>query len=104
DEADVAHQHLHSITTRRSSDLNEVKNIARCLESLRGVADEVIVLDSYSDDQTGAIAAQMGARVFQKKFDGYGEQKAAAISHATQDRKSTRLNSSHVNISDAVFC
>lgn len=65
--------------------LNEEKNIARCLESLRGVADEVIVLDSFSKDETALIAEKMGARVFQLAFTGYGEQKAAAIGYATHD-------------------
>lgn len=65
--------------------LNEAPNIARCIESLRGVADEVIVLDSFSKDDTAALAAGMGARVFQQKFTGYGEQKLAAIEKATHD-------------------
>ena len=54
---------------------NEEANIRRCLESVQGIADEVIVLDSGSQDQTRAIAAQMGARVEIHPFDGHIEQK-----------------------------
>lgn len=57
---------------------NEEANIRRCLESVHGIADEVIVLDSGSQDQTRAIAAQMGARVEIHPFDGHIEQKNRA--------------------------
>ncbi len=62
---------------------NEARNIARCLSALKGVADEVIVVDSFSLDETVAIATGMGARVIQHPFEGYGEQKIVAIA-ATQ--------------------
>lgn len=65
--------------------LNEAANISRCLTTLQGVADEVIVLDSFSTDNTVAIATDMGARVFQQKFEGYGKQKADAIALASHD-------------------
>lgn len=65
--------------------LNEARNIERCLDSLRDIADEVIVLDSFSTDDTAAIAGRLGARVFQQKFEGYGEQKIAAMQLATHD-------------------
>lgn len=50
--------------------LNEEKNIARCLESVSW-SDDIVVLDSFSTDQTVAIAQRYGARVFQRKFDNW---------------------------------
>lgn len=63
--------------------LNEGKNIARCIESLLPVADEIVVLDSYSKDDTVEIAKRHGARVLQQAFTGYGEQKIKAFAAAT---------------------
>lgn len=62
---------------------NEELNIARCIESLQRVADEVIVVDSYSTDNTAVIAAGLNAKVISYKFDGYGEQKDFAQNQAT---------------------
>jgi glycosyltransferase involved in cell wall biosynthesis len=64
---------------------NEEDNIGRCIDSLWHVADEVIVLDSYSSDNTVAIARQKGAIVKQEKFSGYKEQKNKALQLATHD-------------------
>lgn len=64
---------------------NEEKNIRRCIESVFTVADEIIVIDSFSDDNTATIAASLGAIVKQSGFDGYISQKNKAISHATND-------------------
>ena len=62
---------------------NEEANIRRCLESVAAVAEEVIVLDSGSEDQTRYIAAQLGARVEIHPFDGHIEQKNRARALAT---------------------
>lgn len=64
---------------------NEEKNIKRCIESVNKVADEIIVVDSFSDDNTVKIALAMGAIVKQSKFDGYIIQKNKAIGLATND-------------------
>lgn len=53
---------------------NEEANIARCLESL-SFADEIIVVDAESTDNTAAIARQHGATVFTRPWAGYGHQK-----------------------------
>lgn len=61
---------------------NEEKNIERCIQSVQGIADDVVVLDSFSKDQTCAMAEKAGARVFQHAFDGHIEQKNRAITYA----------------------
>ena len=65
--------------------LNEEKNIAKCLESLREVADEIIVVDSLSKDKTQEICERYGVRFISQKFLGYAEQKNFAASFATND-------------------
>ena len=47
---------------------NEERNIGRCLESVKGVADEVVVVDSFSKDRTAAICSEMGARFVSHAF------------------------------------
>lgn len=61
---------------------NEARNIRRCLESLRNIADEVVVLDSHSTDDTEAICKEFGVRFFQQAFAGHIEQKNAAMALA----------------------
>ncbi|MCX6223335.1 MAG: glycosyltransferase family 2 protein [Bacteroidia bacterium] len=64
---------------------NEEKDIGRCLGSVTGIADEVLVLDSFSTDETEAICRNYGARFEQHVFDGYGSQKNRAVQMATHD-------------------
>lgn len=62
---------------------NEVEKVRATIESVRW-ADEIIVVDSWSTDGTADLAAQLGARVVQVKFNGFGElrnQAIAACSH-----------------------
>lgn len=59
--------------------LNESHNLPRILENLKGWASQVIILDSYSSDNTVDIALNSGAIVAQKKFDGFGSQWNFAI-------------------------
>lgn len=61
---------------------NEEANIGRCLDSVREIADDVVVLDSFSSDRTCEIAAAKGARVFRQKFAGHIRQKNDALIHA----------------------
>jgi glycosyltransferase involved in cell wall biosynthesis len=65
---------------------NEEKNIGRCIDSVLLCADEIIVLDSYSSDDTLAIARSKGAVIHQSGFDGYISQKNKAINLASYDR------------------
>jgi glycosyltransferase involved in cell wall biosynthesis len=62
---------------------NEEKNIERCLISVKDVADEIVVLDSFSTDRTEEICKKYGVKFFQHKFDGHIEQKNRAITHAS---------------------
>lgn len=64
---------------------NEEKNIARCMQSVTPVADEVIVLDSFSTDKTAATVQQLGGHLHQRAFTGYGSQKNAAALLACHD-------------------
>jgi glycosyltransferase involved in cell wall biosynthesis len=61
---------------------NEAEHIEACLASVAALADDIVVLDSFSDDNTVQKAQQAGARVFQHHFDGYIEQKNRALSLA----------------------
>ena len=58
-------------------------NWHRCIESVKPVADEIIVLDSFSTDNTVKIALKAGAVVHQQTFHGYKEQKNAALQFAS---------------------
>lgn len=62
---------------------NEEKNIGRCLESVLPVADEIVVVDSLSDDNTRNICLQYGARFIEQPFLGYIQQKNFALSQAS---------------------
>lgn len=53
---------------------NEAKHISRCLESLRGIIDDVVVVDCYSTDNTVDLAESMGARVIQHPWKNYATQ------------------------------
>jgi len=64
---------------------NEEKNISRCIGSARAVADEIVVLDSFSTDRTEALVRQEGGCFYQQAFTGYGDQKNAATALATHD-------------------
>lgn len=60
--------------------LNEEQNIEACLESV-AFSDDVVVLDSYSSDQTTQLAAARGARVVQRKFDNWAAHQNWAMAH-----------------------
>ncbi len=65
--------------------LNEEKYIGRCLDSLQGVADEIVVVDSGSTDNTRRICEAKGCRVIHHDFEGYVEQKNWAMQQAKHD-------------------
>jgi glycosyltransferase involved in cell wall biosynthesis len=63
----------------------EEKNILRCLDSLHGVADEIIVVDSFSTDKTGAICLEKGVQFFQFPWDGFSKAKNQGNTKASSD-------------------
>ena len=64
---------------------NEEHNIARCIESVKDISDEIVVVDSFSDDKTASIAQGFGAKVFFRTFKDFGDQKTFAIECAKND-------------------
>ena len=62
---------------------NEERNIRRCIDSVLAVADEIVVIDSFSSDATVSICESMGVKVVQHAFGGYIEQKNYAITCCT---------------------
>ena len=64
---------------------NEEKNIGRCIDSLQELADEIVVVDSDSTDNTVKIAKEKNARVILQPFLGYIEQKNFAMDHASEE-------------------
>lgn len=59
---------------------NEENNIEKCLRSIVGVADEILVIDSYSEDNTEKICKQFPVIFIKNKFEGHIQQKQFAIS------------------------
>lgn len=65
--------------------LNEEKNIERCIRSVKDVADEVLVVDSLSTDNTIDIAKRLGAKTVEQPFTDYVKQRVIATEKATYD-------------------
>ena len=62
---------------------NEEKNIDRCLQSIKAVADEIIVVDSVSTDRTKEICLSHNVTFIEQPFLGYIEQKNFALFKAS---------------------
>lgn len=62
----------------------EGANLRTCLESVKGLADEIIILDSGSTDDTLKIAAEFNAKTGFKEFSSFTEQKNAALKMCTK--------------------
>src|SRR5205807_5886807 len=97
-------RHLHSFPTRRSSDLGMVLDlccgIGGDLAALGAVVDRVVGVDH---DETHAVCARHNAGVYDVHADVVVADVADVRTASAADRKSTRLNSSHLVISYAVF-
>lgn len=61
---------------------NEERNIERCINSVKKVVDDILVVDSYSSDRTKEICLSMGVRFIEHDFEGHIEQKNFALSQA----------------------
>lgn len=78
--------HAHSTLSAIVITRNEAHNLHDCLQSMQGLVDEIIVVDSQSTDNTVAIAKQNGAKVAQPAdWPGFGPQKNRALDLATCD-------------------
>jgi glycosyltransferase involved in cell wall biosynthesis len=64
---------------------NEEKNILKCLNSVRDIADEIVVIDSGSTDYTVQVCEEQGCRVFHREFDLHASQKQYAVNQAKYD-------------------
>jgi glycosyltransferase involved in cell wall biosynthesis len=62
---------------------NEEANLERCLTSLTNVVDEIVVVDSFSSDNTKKVAQNFHVRFFENKFEGHIQQKNFAITKAS---------------------
>ncbi len=64
---------------------NEERNIERCIKSVSKIADEIIVLDSYSTDNTKKICEENNVIFHKHKFDGHIQQKNRAMELASNN-------------------
>lgn len=62
---------------------NEEHRISACLESLRDIADEIIVVDSFSTDSTLDVCRRYGCKISQRRLAGFGAQRQYATSLTT---------------------
>ena len=64
---------------------NEARNIKRCILSLQSVADEIVVVDSFSTDATPSICKGLNVQFHQREWKGYSKQKNYGNGLATHD-------------------
>lgn len=62
---------------------NEAHNIAHCIKSAKDLVQQIVVVDSFSTDDTATICTQLGAQVFQHPFENFTQQKNYALSQVT---------------------
>ncbi|MBI4625229.1 MAG: glycosyltransferase family 2 protein, partial [Verrucomicrobia bacterium] len=65
--------------------LNEEQRVGGCLDSVRGLTDDIVVVDAESRDRTGEICRAKAARVFQRRWTGFSEQKNFGNARARYD-------------------
>jgi len=65
--------------------LNEAADLPGCLASLKGLAEEIVVVDSGSTDRTREIARQAGVRVLERPMEGFAAQKQFALEQCRGD-------------------
>ena len=62
---------------------NEERNIERCIRSVQPVADEIVVVDSFSTDRTQEICQRLNVRFTEHAFEGYVQQKNFSLTQLT---------------------
>ena len=65
--------------------LNEERNLPRALDSLAGLPDEILVVDAGSSDRTREIARQRGARLIERAWTNYADQRNFAATQAAHN-------------------
>lgn len=65
--------------------LNEERNIGRCLESVKDIADDIIVVDALSDDKTKEICSKFNVNFISRKWTDYSDAKNFANQQAKHD-------------------
>ncbi|MBI4036755.1 glycosyltransferase family 2 protein [Candidatus Daviesbacteria bacterium] len=64
--------------------LNEEENIGRCLNSIKDLVSEIVVVDSGSTDKTIEIAKKEGAKIYNHVFTNFADQKNFALSKTSE--------------------
>lgn len=64
---------------------NEEKRIARTLDSVKNIADEIVTIDSHSTDNTLQIAAEYGVKIFSESWKGFIGQRNSSIEKCSGD-------------------
>lgn len=65
---------------------NEENNLRRCLESVKGIVDEIVIIDTGSTDKTKKIALEFNAKVFDYKWDNdFSKARNFALSNSNSD-------------------
>ncbi len=64
---------------------NDEPNMRACLESISGLGDELIVVDSHSRDRTAAISREFTDKVYQVDFKGFGDLRNQAVALTTHE-------------------
>ncbi len=62
---------------------NEEKNIVRCIDSVSTIADEIVVIDSFSKDGTKELCLSKGVTFVEHQFRSHIDQKNYAVTQAT---------------------
>jgi len=82
---------------------NEARHIERCINSIKHIANDILVVDSYSTDYTTNIAKSLGARVLQNKFISHSNQFQWGIDNGTIETEwIMRLDADEIIESDLI--
>ncbi len=77
------HEHMKIKLSVTIITFNEERNIARCIKSVEGIADEIIVVDSFSTDCTKSICQSLGVIFIEHAFEGHIQQKNYALAQTS---------------------